>query len=575
MKGSAHFLRKTWIFPFIVTMAGYVCYLLTNNDYTFVVLNIIALQSIAVIGLNLLIDATGQVSIGHAAFYGIGAYTSALLTVNLGLPLWAGFIASVITVAIISLVLAVPTMRLHGHYLVMATLGFNIIVSIVLNQWESLTGGPSGFAGIKPIATSDREFFVLCWMVFVLVLWFTLGFQKTVRGKTFKAIRQNEIAVESCGINVSAHKIFAFVLSALYAGISGFLYAHYTTFISPKTFNIFRSLQWVTMSVLGGMGNIVGGVIGTFLLTSLPELLHNLEEWHVFFYGLILITCLVFFPQGFMPFFENRFAANRKNRKKSTISQPCPITILKMVDEPAKRDSIVLKDVSVNFGGLQVLNRVNAVFEPGKVHGIIGPNGAGKTTLFNVICGFIKTDSGSVFLGKKDITNLSPHVIARFGIGRTFQNSQIFPELTVFDHLLVAHKKDDTNFLMNVLHFFGLADLAFVRAEELSLFEIKRLEMARLLATRPTYIFLDEPCAGLNKSEKEQIAEYIGRLRKHGMTIILIDHHMDFVMNVASSIVVLHQGSVIAYGSPREVRNHPKVIKAYLGSEIHKTVYHA
>ncbi len=575
MKGAVLFARNVWIFPLFVAIAGCACYVLIGNDYTFVVLNIIALQSIAVAGLNLLIDATGQVSIGHAAFYGIGAYTSAILTVNLGLPLWAGLIAAVLVVAIVSFVIAVPTVRLHGHYLVMATLGFNIIVSIVLNQWESLTGGPSGFAGIEPVVATDRGFFLLCWAVLVLVLWLTLGFQKTIKGKTFKAIRQNEIAVESCGINVNACKVSAFVLSALYAGISGYLYAHYTTFISPKTFNIFRSLQWVTMSVLGGMGNIVGGVIGTFILTALPELLHSLEEWHVFFYGLVLISCLVFFPQGLVPFIERSFAASRKNCRKSTVSQPCPITILKMVDEPAKKDSIIVRDISVNFGGLQVLNGVNATFKPGKIHGIIGPNGAGKTTLFNVICGFIKIDSGSVFLGDKDITNLPPHVISRLGIGRTFQNSQIFPELTVFDHLLVAHKKGDSNFLMNILHFFGLSDLAFVKAEELSLFEIKRLEMARLLATSPSYIFLDEPCAGLNRDEKGRIAEYIGRLRKHGITVILIDHHMDFVMNVASHIVVLHQGFVIACGTPQEVRNHPDVIKAYLGSEVHKTVYHA
>ena len=566
--------RNTWLFPLFLIISGGFFYFFASDDYIFVILNILALQGLAVIGLNLLIDATGQVSIGHAAFYGIGAYSTALITVNLGWPLWMSIMLSMVLVALVAFFIAIPTVRLHGHYLVMATLGFNIIVTIVLNQWESLTGGPSGFAGIPQITDSDRSFFLLSWSILIVATGLTLWFQQTITGKVLKALRQNEVAVSSCGINTGLCKVFAFTLSALYAGFAGYLYAHYTSFISPKTFNIFRSLQWVTMSVLGGMGNVIGGVAGTAVLTTLPEFLHSLDEWHVLFYGVILMVCLVFFPNGLVPFFQAVFR-KKKFSTHSPVASSSSITILSMLSKPRKEDALSIKDVDVNFGGLQVLSGINILLEPHKIHGIIGPNGAGKTTLFNVICGFQRVDSGKVFLGEACITGLPPYKISRLGIGRTFQNMQIFPELTVMEHLLVAHRKDDNNFLMNVLYFFDLAHLANTRAEELTLFDLKKLELARAVATCPIYVLLDEPCAGLNPAEKEKIGEYINRLHKHGVTVVLIDHHMDFIMNVADNIIVLHQGHIIAEGSPQEVRKQPEVVKAYLGTEDHGTVYHA
>ncbi|HDL89385.1 MAG TPA: branched-chain amino acid ABC transporter ATP-binding protein/permease [Thermodesulforhabdus norvegica] len=561
----------------LMTVSLAVCYFFLQNDYIFLVLNIIALQAIAVTGLNILIDATGQISIGHAAFYGIGAYTSALVTVHLGWPIWAGCLASLCLVFLMSIILAVPTLRLHGHYLVMATLGFNIIVSIVLNQWESLTGGPSGFPGIPQIASGDRNFFLISTSTLAIFVTMTLILMQSKTGKIFKAIRQNESAIAASGINVEMYKIFAFVLSSLYAGFAGFLYAHYMSFISPKTFNIFRSLQWVTMAVVGGMGHITGGLIGTAVLTALPEFLHKFDEWHVFFYGFLLIICLVFFPKGLAPTVSSvikkwhcskgvRPPTLKKVGGQENIGQ---ITLLPGVVGHADKDDLPLRleRVSLNFGGLQILSCISLTFEPGTIYGLIGPNGAGKTSLFNIITGFVRPAEGKVLLGGHDITKLPPYKRARLGIARTFQTVQIFPELTVFEHLLIAAGEGNNSFQDMLLYFFELAHVRNTPAGEISFFERKLLEIARAVSGRPRYLLLDEPCAGLNEAEKNKIISCIRQLHRHGVTVVLVDHHMDVVMNVVDRTVVLHQGRILCEGSPHEVRNHPDVVKAYLGQE--------
>ncbi|MFP5213933.1 MAG: branched-chain amino acid ABC transporter permease, partial [Acidobacteriota bacterium] len=273
-----------------------------GNDYFLLLFNVIALNAIVVLGLNLLIGSTGQVSLGHAAFYGLGAYLSAIASTTWQWPLPYSFCFAVAFVALTAFLLALPTLRLEGHYLVMATLGFNIIVNILFGQMEALTGGPSGFPGIPKLQLgpfvlgTDRQFYFFIWSVFLLMLGLTLNLTDSRIGRALQAVHEKDLTAQALGIPSFRYKVATFVLSALYAGIAGFCYAHYVTFISPKTFDIFYSVQVVTMVAVGGMGSLWGGLAGAVLLTVLPEFLHTFEDLHVLLYGLILMSVLVFCP---------------------------------------------------------------------------------------------------------------------------------------------------------------------------------------------------------------------------------------------------------------------------------------
>jgi len=582
-----------------------------KNDYIFTTANLLAINIIAVTGLNILIGATGQVSIGHAAFMGITAYISAILSSNYGVPVWMSCLISLFIVGLVALMIAIPTLRLEGNYLVMATLGFNIVIQIIMNQWESVTGGPSGLAGIPRLSLgtfrieNDRQFFWVIWSIALFLIWITINLERTKVGRAFKAIRANKVASEVSGVAVHRYRSIAFVISAIYAGIAGFFYAHYMTFISPKTFGILTSLQWLTMSVLGGMGNIWGGILGTAFLTVLPEFLHKLEDLHILFYGSILMGVLIFCPEGLVPalvklsgiFGHGKTnSPNQPSRINNTNSNVIAIgTDNKSLFLPSSDHSgeavLKLEQVSLNFGGLRVLHNITLEFPSNAIHAIIGPNGAGKTTLLNVICAIVEAKEGSIKLLENgqslSLDRCSTHIIAQ-KIGRTFQVSQIFPGMTVLEHVLIGMHKDIRENLMaglmglpsfqkkvrlyeeealNLLDMFGLREKAFSRAETLSLFEHKLLEIARAIAGRPVFVLLDEPAGGLSSMEKSDIGWLITKISRSGIGVIFIDHHMDMVANLADRVVVLHQGMVIADGSPKEISNNPEVIGAYLGHQ--------
>ncbi len=277
------------------------------SDYYFLILNIIALNAIVVLGLNLLIGFAGQISLGHAAFYGLGAYISGILTASYGWPIFLSIPVAVLTTAIVGLLVGIPTLKLEGHYLVMATLGFNIIVSIILVQWDAMTGGPSGLAGIPYLKAfsisidSDRKFYYLVWAVLGVLFCLSLNLIDSRVGRALRAIGEDPISASALGIPVERYKVGIFVVSALYAAVAGSLYAHYVTFISPKTFDFFYSIEVVTMVVVGGIGSLWSGLAGAAILTMLPEILEIVKEYNVLVYGAVLMAVLVFFPEGLLP----------------------------------------------------------------------------------------------------------------------------------------------------------------------------------------------------------------------------------------------------------------------------------
>jgi branched-chain amino acid transport system permease protein len=294
--------RYLWIYAGVIFLLP----LWLRNPYHLMVLNIAALNILVVIGLNLLMGYAGQISLGHAAFYGMGAYLSAVFTTTYGLPIWPSLLLALGITGAVAYAIGIPTLKLEGHYLVMATLGFNVIIYIVMIQWDAVTGGPSGFAGIprlqigRWVFASDRAIYYPLWGLAIGALLLCLNLTHSRVGRAMAALSQNEIAARCAGIDTEAYKVKIFVISAVLASLAGSLYAHYLTFISPGTFSFFYSLQVVTMVLVGGIGSLWGSVFGAVLLTLLPEMLHAVKEFNVLMYGLILMIVLVFFPHGLL-----------------------------------------------------------------------------------------------------------------------------------------------------------------------------------------------------------------------------------------------------------------------------------
>jgi len=614
------FLPKDWraLLP-VAVFLGLLPFWITNG-YLLFLFNIVALNAMVVLGLNLLVGSTGQVSLGHAAFYGLGAYISAITSTTLQWPLGYALLFSLFCVGVTGFLLALPTLRLEGHYLVMATLGFNIIVNIVIGQWEELTGGPSGFPGIPKLSlgplvlNTDRSFYFFIWGLLLLLLALTRNLTDSRLGRALQAIHEKDLTAQALGIPTYRYKVIIFILSTLYAGLAGFCYAHYVTFISPKTFDIFYSVQVVTMVAVGGMGSLWGGLAGTVLLTCLPEFLHHLDDLRVLFYGLILMSVLVFCPNGLIPALVSLKSIRKQKPHDSALSHrqkteapsivaksdnerflqaiPAPGGGLQVSSSTSSRGGncsppvLDLSNVSLSFGGLQALNEVSMEVLPGEIVALIGPNGAGKTTILNIISGLLKPDTGEVSLNGGSIRPLAPHEIAASGIGRTFQTVQVFQHLNVLENMLLGyHVRGRAGFLSAYLHTAGerreekalrqealdlldqfqMADKAFLPIRQLSLIEQKMLEVARALALSPCLLLMDEPVGGLNPRESEALVGYLSVLKTRGIGIILVEHDMNVVMRLADRIVVLQHGCRIATGTPKEIQQDAKVIAAYLG----------
>ncbi len=597
----------------VAAVAG-VLPLVVPNDYFFLLLNVMALNAMVVLGLNLLVGATGQVSLGHAAFYGLGAYLSAIASTTWQWPLPAALAFGLACTGVTGLLLALPTLRLEGHYLVMATLGFNIIVSILLGQLEGLTGGPSGFPGIPRLAIgplvlgSDRSFYYFLWSLLLVLLALTLNLTDGRMGRAFTAIHEKELTAQALGIATFRTKVTVFVLSTLHAGLAGFCYAHYVTFISPKTFDIFTSVQVVTMVAVGGMGNLWGGVAAAVLMTGLPEILHRFEDLHVLLHGLILMGVLVFCPQGLLApllsWIPRRNDALPPGEAKGGVARPrggegrlpmvealsdsAPLqTVETPHAAPGGPPVLELSEISLSFGGLQALSDVTLDLHPGEIVGLIGPNGAGKTTLLNVISGLLQPDRGRGILNGRPFLGLPAHEIARRGMGRTFQATQVFPHLSVLENVLLGYHVHGRAGMMGAcLHWpperreearlrcealallqeLGLGSKAVLEGRQLSLIDQKLMELARALALEPVVLLLDEPVGGLSPRESEVFVEEVSHLRRRGMGIVLVEHDMNVLMRLADRVVVLQHGLRIAGGSPRDIQRNPRVIAAYLGT---------
>ena len=584
--------------------------LLVPNPYYLNVANIIGLNTMIVLGLNLLIGYAGQISLGHAAFYGLGAYVSGVLTVTYNVPPWLGIIIALVVTGFLALLIGIPTLKLHGHYLVMATLGFNLIVNIVMIQWDSVTGGPSGFPGIPNLAIgswvfdSDKKMYYLIWFCAFMSMILALNLVNSRVGRGLRALHGSELAASSLGVRTDTYKIKVFVVSAVYASLAGSLYAHYLTFISPKTFDIFFSVELVTMVIVGGMGSVWGALLGTIFLTPLPNVLHVFDEYKDVFYGLVLVVILIFVPEGlFVAASKQWMSMTKAGRTEESEEQPeekergaVKPAIQQDGLRPFPRRSVFQKtsgpilsvrDVTISFGGIVALGQVSFDLPEGSITALIGPNGAGKTTMINVISCFYRPQEGEVFFSGAAVRRLRPYAMAAMGMTRTFQNIQIFENMTVLENVMIGlhgitrnefvcslfhlpgfrhEEREIENRAWEVLRFFNLETKGRWLASSLSYGDQKRIEMARAFAPWPRLMLLDEPVAGLNINETLEIAQLIRQIRAQGTSVLLVEHDMNLVMGISDKVVVLNYGQKIADGHPEDVQANDQVMAAYLGS---------
>jgi branched-chain amino acid transport system ATP-binding protein len=557
-------------------------YCFIGNGYELQILSTVGLITMVGVGLNILMGMVGQVSLGHAGFYAIGAYTCAILTTNHGISFWLAFPAAGILAGLVGTVLALPALRVRGPYLAMITIAFGFIVEHGSIEWRGLTGGANGLMGIpKPSAFGyefdERGVALLIIAVTAISVLLFARLAKSRWGLALRAVKDSEVAAESLGLSVVAIHTMAFTLSAVFTGLAGALFAPLTSFVSPGSFPFFLSIEFLLVVIVGGSGLVLGPLLGAMVVVLMPEFLSAMAEYRLLFFGSLLLIVMWVTPSGIAGAILNRF--RRPNLKTA---KPGGATVLGYISQGAKSQSLTIEDLCISFGGVCALDGVGLTALPGKVTSIIGPNGAGKTTVLNLMCGFYKADDGLVNLGEKNCAQLPPYAIARAGIARTYQTTQLFDSMSVLDNLLIALRRGRLGSILNslfrvekddglrrtaenLLAFVGYGGPMHSAAGDLPHVDKRLVEIARALAMQPQVILLDEPAAGLGHQETVRVSALIKRIAETGVTVVLVEHHMNLVMNISDNIMVLDAGACISTGEPAVVRNDPAVLRAYLG----------
>ena len=574
--------------PFLAVLAAAAILPVLGNDYWALIGTRMAIYWVLVSGLNLVVGFAGHLAIGYVALLTLGAYTTSVLVAGNVMPALPVFVALPVAAcvgALFGVIVGLPALRLRTFYFAMSTLGFATIVTQIALAWQSVTGGGIGIAGPEFPAPFNTAwgFYALCIAIAAFTTWLSANVARSRFGRALIALRDAEVAAEATGISKPKALVAIFLLAGALAAVAGGLFASLQTYITPDAFTFDLSVLFFIAILIGGRGSILGPMLGTIILTILPEFAAPLAAWSTFLYAVLLLLIVLVMPGGIAALLDFR---NRRPLASNRAILPRPAALADIMRTRAGGRTLGLRGIALSFGNVRAIDGLDLDVAPGQIHGLIGPNGSGKTTTLNVISGYYAARGGTMTLGHEALPPGRPVVRATRGIARTFQTPRVIGEASVLDNVMIGgsvegkasfieallalprNRQDERRLAAKaraLLAVVGLEALADVRADRLQHSELRFIEIARALMPDPDFLLLDEPAAGLSNDEIARLAELIKAIAARGIGVLLVEHHADLIFDICGYVTVLNLGRTLAAGTPAEIRVHKEVVSAYLG----------